>query len=134
MTAQLDPRQPTVDHFRLGLTFAVASAFAFGMSGPLAKSLMEAGWSPTAAVTARLAGGALAMIVFATVMKRDWLRNAVAHWKTVLAYGSAGCRCTILLLQRRLASIRWRRAPARIHRTGARRGLAVGDHPPAART
>jgi drug/metabolite transporter (DMT)-like permease len=87
MTAQLDPRQPMVDHFRLGLIFAVASAFTFGMSGPLAKSLMEAGWSPTAAVTARLAGGALAMIVFATVMKRDWLRNALQHWKTVLAYG-----------------------------------------------
>jgi drug/metabolite transporter (DMT)-like permease len=87
MTAQLDPRQPTVDHFRLGLIFAVASAFAFGMSGPLAKSLMEAGWSPTAAVTARLAGGALAMALFATVVKRDWVREAGQHWKTVVAYG-----------------------------------------------
>ena len=47
--------QPTVDHFRLGLLLAVSSAFAFGSSGPFAKSLMEAGWSPTAAVTARLA-------------------------------------------------------------------------------
>jgi drug/metabolite transporter (DMT)-like permease len=87
MTAQLDPRQPTVDHFRLGLIFAVASAFAFGMSGPLAKSLMEAGWSPIAAVTARLAGGALAMALFATVVKRDWVREASQHWKTVVAYG-----------------------------------------------
>ena len=87
MTAQLDPRQPTVDHFRLGLIFAVASAFTFGMSGPLAKSLMEAGWSPTAAVTARLAGGALAMALFATVVKRDWVREASQHWKTVVAYG-----------------------------------------------
>ena len=48
-----------LDHFRLGLLLAVGSAFAFGSSGPFAKSLMEAGWSPTAAVTARLAGGAL---------------------------------------------------------------------------
>ncbi|MDT7755162.1 MAG: hypothetical protein QOH27_1060 [Mycobacterium sp.] len=87
MTAQLDPRNATVDHFRLGLVFAVASAFTFGMSGPLAKSLMEAGWSPTAAVTARLAGGALAMAMFATVVKRDWLREAMQHWKTVVAYG-----------------------------------------------
>ena len=30
-----------VDHFRLGLLFAVGSAFSFGMSGPLAKSLMR---------------------------------------------------------------------------------------------
>ncbi|HKP44593.1 EamA family transporter [Mycobacterium sp.] len=77
----------TQDHFRLGMLFAVGSAFAFGSSGPFAKSLMEAGWSPTAAVTARLAGGALAMAVFATVVKRDWIREALRHGKTVVAYG-----------------------------------------------
>jgi drug/metabolite transporter (DMT)-like permease len=79
--------QPTVDHFRLGLLLAVGSAFAFGSSGPFAKSLMEAGWSPTAAVTARLAGGALLMVIFATIVKPDWLREAVQHGKTVVAYG-----------------------------------------------
>jgi drug/metabolite transporter (DMT)-like permease len=76
-----------VDHFRLGLLFAVSSAFAFGSSGPFAKSLMEAGWSPTAAVTARLAGGALVMAVFATIVKPDWFREALQHAKTVVAYG-----------------------------------------------
>lgn len=86
MTALTDVR-PAADHFRLGLLFALSSAFAFGLSGPLGKSLMEAGWSPTAAVTARLAGGAVAMAVFATVMNRNWLREAIAHWKTVVAYG-----------------------------------------------
>ena len=79
--------QPTVDHFRLGLLLAVGSAFAFGSSGPFAKSLMEAGWSPTAAVTARLAGGALLMVIFATIVKPDWIREAVQHGKTVVAYG-----------------------------------------------
>jgi drug/metabolite transporter (DMT)-like permease len=79
--------QPTVDHFRHGLLFAVASAFTFGSSGPFAKSLMEAGWSPTAAVTARLAGGALLMAVFATIVKPDWLHEALQHAKTVVAYG-----------------------------------------------
>ena len=45
MTAtQLNKR---VDHFRLGLLFAIASALSFGMSGPLAKATMNAGWSPT---------------------------------------------------------------------------------------
>ena len=63
-----------VDHFRLGLLLAVGSAFAFASSGPFAKSLMEAGWSPTAAVTARLAGGALLMAIFATIVKPDWFR------------------------------------------------------------
>ncbi|BBY65142.1 EamA family transporter [Mycolicibacterium helvum] len=75
------------DHFRLGLLFAIGSAFTFGMSGPFAKSLMEAGWSPTAAVTARLAGGALVMAVFATIVKPDWIREARAHARTVVAYG-----------------------------------------------
>ena len=80
-------QQPAVDHFRLGLLFAVGSAFAFGSSGPFAKSLMEAGWSPTAAVTARLAGGALVMAIFATIVKPDWLREAMQHGRTVVAYG-----------------------------------------------
>ena len=84
MTATM---KPAVDHFRLGLLFAVGSAFAFGLSGPLAKSLMESGWSPTAAVTARLAGGALVMAIVATVVKPDWFREALRHAKTVVAYG-----------------------------------------------
>jgi drug/metabolite transporter (DMT)-like permease len=79
--------QPTVDHFRVGLLFAVGSAIAFGSSGPFAKSLMEAGWSPTAAVTARLAGGALLMVIFATIARPGWIREALRHSKTVIAYG-----------------------------------------------
>ncbi|GLP77270.1 membrane protein [Mycobacterium antarcticum] len=86
MTATTNVR-PAADHFRLGLLFAVGSAFAFGMSGPLGKALMEAGWSPTAAVTARLAGGAIAMVVFTTMMRPGWVREAMQHWKTVIAYG-----------------------------------------------
>ncbi len=76
-----------LDHFRLGLLFAVGSAFTFGMSGPLAKSLMDAGWTPTAAVTARMAGGALVMAIFATIVKPDWFREALQHGRTVIAYG-----------------------------------------------
>ena len=75
------------NHFRLGLLFAVGSAFTFGMSGPFAKSLMVAGWSPMAAVTARLAGGALVMAVFATIVKPDWVREARRHARVVIAYG-----------------------------------------------
>jgi len=87
MAATQTNQGATVDHFRLGLFFAVASAFAFGSSGPFAKSLMEAGWSPTAAVTARLAGGALVMAVFAAVVRPGWIREARQHAKTVVAYG-----------------------------------------------
>lgn len=75
------------DQFRLGLLFATSAAFAFGMSGPLAKSLMGAGWSPTAAATARLAGGALVLVIVATLVKPDWIREARAHAGTVVIYG-----------------------------------------------
>ena len=100
------------------------------MSGPLGKSLMEAGWSPTAAVTARLAGGALLMALFATVMKPDWVREALAHAKTVVAYGLvpiAGAQLcyynAVAHLSVGVALLLEYTAPA------ARRGLAVGHHP-----
>ena len=78
---------PVADHFRLGVLFAIGSAFAFGSSGPFAKSLMEAGWTPTAAALARLAGGALLMAIFATIVRPGWFREALQHAKIVIAYG-----------------------------------------------
>ncbi|CKH26460.1 EamA family transporter [Mycolicibacterium smegmatis] len=75
------------NQFRLGLLFAVGSALAFGSSGPFAKALIEAGWSPTAAVTARLAGGALLMAIFATFARPGWIKEALQHSRTVIAYG-----------------------------------------------
>jgi drug/metabolite transporter (DMT)-like permease len=73
--------------FRTGIAFAVGSALTFGMSGPFAKALMEAGWTPNAAVTARLAGGALVMALIATLVHRDCWRQAVRHAKTIVGYG-----------------------------------------------
>ena len=77
----------SVDHFRLGLLFAIGSALSFGLSGPLAKALMDAGWSPTGAVTARMAVGALAMVIFATIVRPGWIRETITHRKMVIAYG-----------------------------------------------
>jgi drug/metabolite transporter (DMT)-like permease len=83
---KLDDRA-AVDHFRFGLFLALGSALSFGSSGPFAKSLMSAGWSPTAAVIARLAVGALVMAALATLLRPGWLREARAHATTVIAYG-----------------------------------------------
>ncbi|MGB3486410.1 MAG: EamA family transporter [Mycobacterium sp.] len=79
--------KPADTTFRLGMLFALGSAFTFGLSGPFAKSLMAAGWSPTAAVTARLACGALAMAAFATAARPGWFRQALQHRRVVLLYG-----------------------------------------------
>lgn len=81
------PTAAQQDQFRIGLMFAIGASLAFGMSGPIAKSLMEAGWSPTAAVTARLAGGAAMLAAFATFIKPDWVSEARAHARTVVLYG-----------------------------------------------
>ncbi|MGE2832427.1 EamA family transporter [Mycobacterium sp. SMC-4] len=82
-----EARRTGTDQFRSGLMFAIGSAFAFGCSGPFGKALMVAGWSPTAAVTARLAGGALIMALFAAIARPGWLREARRHLPVIALYG-----------------------------------------------
>lgn len=53
-----------------GVVLAVTSAAAFATSGPLAKALLDTGWSPGAAVTARLGGAALALLLPSLVALR----------------------------------------------------------------
>lgn len=45
-----------------GLTFAVVSAFSFGLSGALASPLLDGGWTPGAVVLARIGIAALVML------------------------------------------------------------------------
>jgi drug/metabolite transporter (DMT)-like permease len=69
------------------LIFALLSAATFGVSGPFAKSLIESGWSPGGAVFARVAGGALVMMVIALATQWPRLRQVSTHTRTVLRYG-----------------------------------------------
>lgn len=46
----------------VALVLAISSALAFATSGPLAKSLINAGWSPQAAVAARISGAAVLLL------------------------------------------------------------------------
>ncbi len=48
---------------RVGIPLALASAAAFGLSGPLAKSLLETGWTPAAVVAVRVGGAFLVLAV-----------------------------------------------------------------------
>ncbi|UFS93943.1 EamA family transporter [Nocardia huaxiensis] len=72
---------------RTGLIIAVVSASSFGLSGALARGLMNAGWSPAAVVAVRVLVGAAVLLPFALVQLRgDWdvlRRNA----SLILAYG-----------------------------------------------
>ena len=73
-----------------GLTLALASAASFGLSGGFAKSLLDTGWSPGAAVTLRITGAAAVLIIPALrAMRGRWhllRREALA----LLGYGGLG--------------------------------------------
>ena len=78
-----------------GLALGVLSAAAFGISGTFASSLIDAGWSPGAAVLVRIAAAALMLTIPAMIQLRGrWalLRRAMGK---VTAYGLtavAGCQ------------------------------------------
>ncbi|MCH8611597.1 EamA family transporter [Arsenicicoccus dermatophilus] len=73
---------------RTGLVLALISAAAFATSGSFAKALLGSGWTPGAAVTARIAGAALALAIPALWVLRGDLRPFLRHWKVVLGYGA----------------------------------------------
>ncbi|MEV8440514.1 DMT family transporter [Actinosynnema sp. NPDC051121] len=80
---------------RAGLGFALLSASSFGLSGPLARGLMNAGWSSAAAVAVRvlLAAVVLAPIAVVQLRGRWWLLRRTAP--LITAYGLvavAGCQ------------------------------------------
>jgi drug/metabolite transporter (DMT)-like permease len=62
----------------MGLVLAVASAATFGTSGTFATSLLQAGWTPAAAVTIRISIAALVLTPFA-------LRELRGKWHTLRA-------------------------------------------------
>ncbi len=79
-----------------GLLAAVIGAASFGTSGALVKPLLVAGWSPTAAVTARaLIGGLLLLPIALVVLHGRWGVLWQARWR-VLVMGIVGVACTQL--------------------------------------
>ena len=73
---------------RAGLLLAGVSAVSFGLSGPLARGLIDVGWSPGAVVLARIAIAALVVAPLAArALRARWglLRRNV---RIVLLYGA----------------------------------------------
>jgi drug/metabolite transporter (DMT)-like permease len=71
----------------MGLVFALISAAGFGLSGSLARSLLDLGWSPAAVVAARV-GGAFAVLLVPCLLllRRTGLPTSRQSTKLV-AYG-----------------------------------------------
>lgn len=73
-----------------GLGFGLASAGSFGLAGPLARGLMDAGWSAGAAVTVRLLLAAVVLLPPAVVVLRERLGVVRAHLRELAPYGLVG--------------------------------------------
>ncbi|GAA1157622.1 EamA family transporter [Ornithinicoccus hortensis] len=89
-----------------GLLLALASGAAFGTSGAFAKGLLEAGWSPGAAVTWRVATAALVMLVPAVLMMRGKWHRLRHGWPSIVVFGVvavAGCQLAYFLAVERLS-------------------------------
>lgn len=73
--------------FGSGLLALLLSSAAFGTSGPFAKSLIEAGWSPPLVVFLRMLGASAALLPFAWgPLRRNW-PTVMNNLPLVLSYG-----------------------------------------------
>jgi drug/metabolite transporter (DMT)-like permease len=78
-----------------GLSLAILSAATFGTSGTFGSSLIDAGWTPAAAVTARIVIAALVLTVPALVLLRGrWglLRRGAPMMAAYGFFAVAGCQ------------------------------------------
>ncbi len=89
-----------------GLGLALVSAATFGTSGSLAKGLLEAGWSPAAAVTWRVTVGALVLAVPAGLAMRGRWHLLRRGWPSIALFGAvavAACQLSFFLAVERLS-------------------------------
>ncbi|MFC5994411.1 DMT family transporter [Pseudonocardia hispaniensis] len=70
-----------------GLGLAVFSALLFGLSGPLAKALIESGWSANGVVLVRLGGAAVVLLVVLAVLRPGVIAAVRADGPAMLLYG-----------------------------------------------
>lgn len=66
---------------------ALLSAATFGSAGPMAKSLLEIGWTAGAAVMVRLSGAAVVLCIAAAVTLRGGWRPSASSLRTLVIYG-----------------------------------------------
>src|SRR5688572_26249325 len=72
---------------RVGLPIALVSAASFALSGPLARGLIDVGWSPGAVVLARIAVAALVVAPLAARALRGRWELLRRNLRVVVMYG-----------------------------------------------
>ncbi len=90
----------------VGLGFAVFSAVTFGGSGPFAKALIGAGFTPQQAAWLRILGAAVLLIPLVLAFRGvRGLRAARSSWRLLVMYGLtgiAGCQTLFFVAASRL--------------------------------
>src|SRR4051812_5757252 len=101
--------QATADAARtksIGLGFALFSAVTFGGSGPFAKALIGAGFSPEQAAWLRILGSAVLLVPLALIFRgQAGIRAARRSWPQLVLYGLtgiAGCQTLFFIAASRL--------------------------------
>ncbi|WP_449409102.1 EamA family transporter [Microbacterium maritypicum] len=94
MSTVTDDRRAT--GMRVGLPLAIAAAFSFGMSGAWARGLIDAGWTPGAAVTVRVGVAALVLLIPTILALRGRWRALWRNAGMVVAYGLLAVAATQL--------------------------------------
>jgi drug/metabolite transporter (DMT)-like permease len=79
--------QNTTYALKAGLPFAIAASAMFGTSGSFASSLMDAGWTPAAAVTARITTAAVVLTVPALLSARGRWAAVRRGLPLIVAFG-----------------------------------------------
>lgn len=95
-TVANDTRGTTASGVRLGLPLAIGAAFAFGMSGGWARGLIDAGWTPGAAVTARIWVAALVLLIPTLISLRGRWGLVRRNIGMIAAYGLLAVTATQL--------------------------------------
>ena len=88
-----------------GIIIAVLASLAFGTSGAFVKPLLEAGWSPAAAVALRALAGSVLLAPFAIVALRGkWSTLWRGRWRLVgmALVGVAGCQLAYFIAVQRI--------------------------------
>ncbi|HEX8486983.1 MAG TPA: EamA family transporter [Propionibacteriaceae bacterium] len=70
-----------------GMAWAVLSAATFGLSGSLAKSLLEIGWSPVAVVGVRIGGAFLVLLIPTVILLRHRPLPSARQTRRMVTYG-----------------------------------------------
>ncbi len=90
MTAPDPARQQTVQPTRagLGIMLGLAASLAFATSGVFVRPLLEAGWTPGAAVFWRVTIASVLLLPAGLWSMRGRMRDLAAEWRLLAAFGA----------------------------------------------